>query len=143
MKWIGLILALAGLGIIVMLVYGANVSNPDILQQLHDEPNGTRAGIVMSLTLPSGKILPVNYLREGKQVFVGADGPWWRALAAGDVPVEMFIRGETIDGKARVVFDDPEYTREIFKRLRPNAPAWLPDWLNGYLVVIDLHHNLD
>lgn len=38
----------------------------------------------------------------------------------------------------RVVLDDPEYTRDLFSRLRPSAPKWLPDWLNAYLIVIDL-----
>ena len=34
--------------------------------------------------------------------------------------------------------DDAEYTRAVFQRLRPNVPKWLPDWLDAYLIVIDL-----
>jgi hypothetical protein len=36
------------------------------------------------------------------------------------------------------VLDDPEYTRDVFERLRPDVPAWLPSWLDAYLVVIDI-----
>lgn len=39
---------------------------------------------------------------------------------------------------ARAILDDPEYTRSVFERLRPNVPDWLPDWLDAYLIVIDL-----
>ena len=71
-------------------------------------------------------------------MFAGADGRWWRAFRDGDVPVSVLIKGERLSGKARVVLDDPEYTRDVFSRLRPAAPKWLPDWLNANLIVIDL-----
>ena len=48
------------------------------------------------------------------------------------------IKGEALTGSATVVLDDPEYTDEIFLRLRPTKPEWLPDWLNGKLIVINL-----
>jgi hypothetical protein len=53
-------------------------------------------------------------------------------------PVKLVIKGEKFTGSATVVLDDPEYTQEIFERLRPTAPEWLPDWLNGKLFVIEL-----
>ena len=34
--------------------------------------------------------------------------------------------------------DDPDYIKDIFSRLRPTVPKWLPDALNGKLVVITL-----
>lgn len=80
----------------------------------------------------------MNDLREGNQVFAGADGSWWKALRDGDVPVRVMIKCEQLSGKARVVLDDPEYTRDVFSRLRPAAPQWLPEWLNASLIVIDL-----
>jgi len=83
-------------------------------------------------------MFPVNYLREGNLVFAGADGRWWREFREGNVPVTVEIRGEVFSGKASVVLDDPDYTRDVFKRLRPNVPKWLPLWLDAYLVVIEL-----
>jgi hypothetical protein len=50
----------------------------------------------------------------------------------------MLIRGAQLAGHATVVLDDPARTHDVFARLRPNAPAWLPDWLNGKLVVVDV-----
>ena len=59
-------------------------------------PNGERARKVMLLTLPSGRELPVNYLREGDRVYAGADGRWWRELAAGNAPVTVPDDDETV-----------------------------------------------
>jgi hypothetical protein len=92
----------------------------------------------MLLTLPDGRTLPVNYLREGDKVFAGADGRWWRAFREGDVPVTVLVKGETLSGRASAVLDDPEYTEDVFSRLRPTVPKWLPDALNGVLVVVTL-----
>ena len=142
MKWVLIgLLALVVLPVVLYLgtlVYFNLVGNDQVAEELKQNPEGDRANIVMLLTFPDGKVLPVNYLREGNQVFAGADGGWWRAFRDGDVPVTVFIKGEELAGRARVVLDDPEYTRDVFSRLRPTAPAWLPDWLNGNLVVIDL-----
>ena len=142
MKWVLIILA----AIIVLPVvlylgvlgYYNLVGNDRVAEELRNNPGGERANIAMLLTLPGGRVLPVNYLREDDQVFVGADGRWWRAFREGDVPVSVMIKGETLSGTARVVLDDPDYTREVFSRLRPTAPEWLPDWLNANLIVIDL-----
>ncbi|MXY51286.1 MAG: hypothetical protein F4Y86_01970 [Gammaproteobacteria bacterium] len=138
-----MILPVAAVGLLLVFwmglrVYFALVANERIARELRETPDGERAELVMLLGFPDGRELPVNYLREGKQVFVGADGRWWRAFREGDVPVKVLIKGEEYSGRARTVMDDPEYTRDVFVRLRPNVPKWLPDWLNAYLVVIDL-----
>lgn len=138
LKWILIILGILAAALLAFRAYFMLIGNPRVAAELRDNPQGERAGIVMLLELPDGRELPVNYLREGNQVFVGVDGRWWRLLREGNAPVTMLIRGETLTGKARVVFDDPTYKRAVFDRLRPTAPKWLPEWLDGHLVVIDL-----
>ena len=138
LKWTLIILGVLAAALLAFRAYILLVGNPRAVAELRNDPQGERAGIVMLLGLPDGRELPVNYLREGNQVFVGVDGRWWRVLREGNVPVTMLIRGETLTGKARVVFDDPAYKRAVFARLRPTAPTWLPEWLDGHLVVIDL-----
>ena len=142
MKWI-IIVPAAIVGILVVLLLGMRAYyavsvNAKVTQELRSDPQGERAERVMLLTFPDGKELPVNYLREGNQVFAGADGTWWRAFRDGDVPVQVLIKGEWLTGRARTVLGDPQYTQDVFARLRPTVPKWLPDWLNAYLVVIDL-----
>ena len=142
MKWILVSVAVA-VGIAALfylggLAYYSLVVNDRVIKELAEYPNGERANTVMLMTLPDGQQIPMNYLREGNQVFAGADGRWWRALRDGDVPVTLLIKGEELKGKARVVLDDPAYTNDVFKRLRPNVPKWLPNWLNANLIVIDL-----
>jgi len=137
LKWIAVtlvILVSAYFAIFFLLV------NPMILNEIKNEPSSEMAGEALVLTFSSGKEIPVNYLREGNQVFVGADGPWWREFEAGSMPVTLVIKGETFMGSATVVLDDPAYTHEIFMRLRPTVPEWLPEWLNGKLIVINLVH---
>lgn len=142
MKWLLIIpaavIVLAVTGFIGLRIYFAVSANPAVAQELRDDPHGERAALVMLLAFPDGRELPVNYLREGNQVFAGADGRWWRAFRRGDVPVRVFIKGQWLEGRARTVLDDPAYTRDVFARLRPKVPRWLPEWLDAYLVVIDL-----
>ena len=137
-KWLLIAVAAVVLLFLAMRVYFGLVANPAVVQELKRDPEGERAGIVMLLTLPNGRTLPVNYRREGNRVFAGADGRWWRALREGDAPVSVWIRGETFEGRAHVALDEEEYKREIFSRLRPDVPKWLPEWLDAHLVVIDL-----
>ena len=92
----------------------------------------------MLLTLPGGKELPVNYLREQDLVYVGIDGLWWRQFRAGAQPVRLLIKGEDLTGRARAVLDDPAYTEDVFSRLRPTAPTWLPGRMRGVLLEIVL-----
>jgi len=137
-KWLLIAVAAVVLLFLGMRIYYGLVANPAVVQELKDDPQGERASIVMLLTLPNGRTLPVNYRREGNRVFAGADGRWWRALREGDAPVSVWIRGATFEGRAHVALDDPEYKREVFARLRPDVPKWLPEWLDAHLMVIDL-----
>jgi hypothetical protein len=135
-KWlaIGIVILMLVLG--GFWFYNENVTNPRVAQDLIDNPTGERAQKVMLLDLPSGRQLPVNYLHEGNKVFVGADGRWWRELDGIDVTIT--IKGELLTGHAVTILDDPDYTHDVFSRLRPTAPDWLPDWLNGKLIEITL-----
>jgi len=135
------ILRLAGLILILAAGLWAYVNwymNGGVIEELEAHPEGQRAMETLLLTLPGGRRIPVNYLEEGATVFVAADGPWWRQFRGEGARVLLLIRGETRQGTARVVLDDPDYVAEVFARLRPDVPDWLPDWLDGKLVVITL-----
>jgi hypothetical protein len=134
------LLGLAGLLLIIggYAFYATQVVNPRVSMELRDQPDGARAARVMLLTMPDGRQIPVNYLREGNLVFAGADGPWWRAFAEGQVPVDVLIQGKTLRGLAHVSEGDRAYIEDVFTRLRPDVPTWLPLWLNAKLVVITL-----
>jgi hypothetical protein len=133
MKWLGIVLV----GGVVLLVCGAFIyswwTNPRVIRELREDPQGERAQEVMLLTLPSGKVLPVNYLRDGDTVYAAADFPWWRELRGEGGRGSVLIRGETLHGQIRAVEDDPELRESVFARLRPTAPRWM-----GTLVVIEL-----
>ena len=138
MKWVGI-------GLIVLLIIGfayravrMDEVNERVAQEIREHPDGERALRSMLLYLADGTMYPVNYLKEGEQVFMGIDGLWWREFRNDGAPVRMLLRGQEYTGHARVVLDDPAYKDDIFSRLRPTVPEWLPDWLNGKLVVIDL-----
>ena len=113
-------LALALLLVGVQL-YFEHVANPRVTRELRDDPDGERARRVMLLTLPSGREIPVNYLREGDVVYAAADGRWWRELSRAGGTVEVLVRGERRHGHGRAVVDDPARTAEVFRRLRPDA----------------------
>ena len=83
---IGLIVALA---MLFAGYYGylRFVSNPAVIAELKSADGGARAGRVMLVTLPDGRELPVNYLREGGTVFVGVDGRWWRQTSITTTPI--------------------------------------------------------
>ena len=133
MKWLVLMLTCG----VVLLVGGACVyswwTNPRVIRELREDPQGERAQKVMLLTLPSGKAIPVNYLRDGGTVYAAADFPWWRELRGDGGRGSVLIRGETLHGHIRAVEDDPELRTSVFDRLRPSAPRWA-----GTLVVIEL-----
>lgn len=138
LKW-----TLLGLVVLVVLavVYRAvtvDATNERVAQEIRANPDGDRARRSMLLYLPDGRMYPVNYLHEGNLVFMGIDGRWWREFRGEGAPVRMFIRGAELSGHGRVVLDDPAYVEDVFSRLRPTVPDWLPDWLNGKLVVITL-----
>jgi hypothetical protein len=132
MKWMAFALLF---GFVSIQAAGAcsRWANARTVCELRDHPDGVRAGRVMVLTLPSGKSLPVNYLREGNVVYAAADFPWWRVLRGGGGRGSVFIRGETLAGHVRAVEDDPALRNSVFDRLRPTAPRYF-----GTLVVIEL-----
>ena len=133
MKWLGI----GALTLALVLGGGACVYswviNPRVVRELREDPQGERAQKVMLLTLPSGRELPVNYLREGDTVYAGADGPWWREVRGEGGRGSVFILGETYEGHIRAIEDDPERREAVFARLRPNALSFA-----GTLVVIEL-----
>ena len=111
-------------------------SNARVAQEIRENPGGERARRTMLITLADGRMYPVNYLREDDLVYMAIDGRWWREFVGEGQPVEMLIQGVQLSGHATTVLNDPQYTADVFSRLRPRAPAWLPAWLNGKLVVI-------
>jgi hypothetical protein len=123
-----LILLVAG-----YLAYAALIVNPRVERELREEPDGERARKVMLIKLPSGRTIPVNYLREGGVVYAGADGRWWRELRGDGATVELLVRGQTLTGRARAIEDDPDHRAAVFSRLRPTAPRF-----TGTLVQVDL-----
>ena len=131
-----------GVGILIGLlgayaVFFSLVINPAVENELRTNPAGEEAQEAMLLTV-NGKTRPVNYLKEGDTVYVGVDGRWWRSFQDDGAQVSMLIQGEVFKGHGVVVLDDQAYVDEVFSRLRPTAPEWLPDWLNGKLVVITI-----
>jgi hypothetical protein len=138
MKWtaitIGTLAALSGASALFFNL----VINPAVMEEIRTNPTGEEAQEAMLLTF-EGKTLPVNYLKEDNTVYMGVDGRWWRAFTGDGLPVSMLIQGETFKGRGVVVLDDPAYVEEVFSRLRPTAPEWLPPWLNGKLVVITIN----
>lgn len=132
MKWLTLALV-----IVVPLLFSAcaysSWANARVVEELQNEPDGERAQKVMLLTLPSGKSIPVNYLRDGEVVYAAADFPWWRELRGEGGRGRVLIRGETLKGQVRAVEDDAELRDSVFERLRPTAPR-----IFGTLIMIDL-----
>ncbi len=114
-------------------IFVTRVGNPWVVSELRKDPDGARARRVMLITLPSGRIIPVNYLRQDDRVYAAADGRWWQQLRGQGAPVELLVRGETLVGHARAIEDEPDHRSAIFDRLRPSAPK-----LFGTLIQIDL-----
>ena len=133
MRWL-VIVALALALLFVLLVVGFRlIYNPMIVRELRNQPDGDRAQKVMLIKLPSGKEIPVNYLRDPGVVYAASDSTWWRELSGEGAPVSLWIQGEELEGFARAIEDQPEHRQEVFRRLRPTAPKWM-----GVLVEIRL-----
>ncbi len=133
MKWIAIIAVAAFLLLGGSACFYSMITNPRVVEELREDPQGERAKKVMLITLPSGKAIPINYLREGQTVYGAADFPWWRELREGGGRGSVFIQGETLEGHIRAVEDDPELRKSVFGKLRPTAPSW-----TGTLIVVDL-----
>ncbi|MDG1207129.1 MAG: hypothetical protein P8N51_17305 [Pseudomonadales bacterium] len=136
--WIMSTIIVLGLLFVGLKYYAEQIANPRVIKEIINNPNGGRAALVALIDLPSGRSVPVNYLQQDNLVFIGVDGGWWREFASAPTQVQLLIRGESLTGSAVVVLDDPDYTNQVFLKLRPTAPKWLPAWLNGKLVVITL-----
>ena len=130
---IGVVLALLLAGASLYYIY---IVNPKVVVELQTQPTGQRAQRVMLLTLPSGSTIPVNYLKEGSIVYVGADGRWWRDFRDPGEDVEILVQGVPLKGHAIAITNDRKYRDEVFKRLRPTAPTWFPEWAKGVLIEI-------
>lgn len=137
-KWIVLfLLAVPAIGIGYMALT-MDDRNAAVAAEIVSQPDGERARKSMLIYLEDGRMYPVNYLWEDNMVYMGIDGRWWRAFKAPGAPVRMLIRGEEYTGHATAVLDDQQRTDDVFSRLRPTAPEWLPAWLNGKLVAIEI-----
>lgn len=141
-------LALIAAAIMSLLVAGyiayvTMIGNPRVVADLKEDPMGERAERAMLLTLPDGKTIPVNYLREDNRVYAGADGAWWRAFEGEGATVTLLIQGEVLTGQATVELQDQAFIDNVFSRLRPTVPEWLPNWANGKLVIVDLKVSAD
>ena len=115
------------------------VGNPRVIAELQSEPDGQLSDLVGILTLPDERKIPVNYLHRNKQVFLGADGPWWRDFRGDGAEVAVWIKGNEFRGIATVKLGDSATKDRVFPIIRPRVPEWLPDFLNAKLVVIQLY----
>jgi len=124
MKRLGIAVAVVvglALGLPLLMSVHARMTNPDVAQEVRANPTGERAAKVMLLTLPSARMIPVDFLLEDGRVYAGADGRWWKELEGGPHTVKVFVLGESFAGRARAVLDDSTYTKDVFTRLRPDA----------------------
>lgn len=101
--------------------FTVRVGNPRVARELLENPDGERASKVMLLTLPDGERIPVNYLAQGDFVYAAADGRWWRQLQGDGAEIRVLVQGRKTVGLGRAVLDDPDYTKRIFRELRPRA----------------------
>ena len=138
-----IVLAILTVLIIGYGVYVTSIGNSGVVAELKQNPMGERAERAMLLAFPDGKTIPVNYLREDNRVYAGADGAWWRAFDGEGAAVTLLIQGEALTGHATVELRDQEFIDDVFSRLRPTVPEWLPDWANGKLVIVDLKVSAD
>lgn len=141
LKWTAIVVGALILIMGTAAIFFSQVVNPAVMEELRTNPTGKEAQEAMLLTY-GDKVLPVNYRKEGNSVFIGVDGRWWRDFEDEGAPVSMLIQGEVYNGHAVVVLDNKPYVDEIFSRLRPTAPEWLPDKLNGKLVVITIEDSV-
>lgn len=70
------------------------------------------SGSVLLLTFSgrrSGKryTTPMSYVREGDEIFMSTEAPWWRNLEGG-VEVAVRMRGKVLSGIAESVTDEDE-----------------------------------
>ena len=118
LKWIVIGVLIVCVVFIGYRIYGSDVINARVAEEIRANPQGERAKRAMLVTLADGRMYPVNYLREESLLFMGIDGRWWRDLVGDGQPVVMLIQGENLKGHAKTVLDKPEYIADIFSRFR-------------------------
>ena len=130
-------------GVVVLLVVGTvamkwrgDTVNTRVMNEIRSEPFGERARKTMIVTLEDGRVYPVNFLREDGRVYMGIDGLWWRVFQGEGSRVQMEINDQIVTGTGVVILDDPARVDDVFSRLRPTVPEWLPRAVNGKLVEI-------
>ena len=130
-------------GVVVLLVVGTvamkwrgDTVNTRVMNEIRSEPFGERARKTMIVTLDDGRVYPVNFLREDGRVYMGIDGLWWRVFRGAGSRVQMEINDQIVTGTGVVILDDLARVDDVFSRLRPTVPEWLPRALNGKLVEI-------
>jgi hypothetical protein len=138
MLWIVAALALLVGASWGLKAYTEFVTNPRVIAELEARRDSERASRVTVMYFDDGATIPVNYLKDGSTVYVGADGRWWRRFRAPGSRVTLLIEGQLSKGHGVAILDDPERTREVFDRLRPAVPRWLPRALDAVLVEISL-----
>lgn len=131
------------IGVVVLLVVGTvamkwrgDTVNARVMNEIRSDPFGERARKTMIATLEDGRVYPVNYLREDGRVYMGIDGLWWRVFQGEGSRVQMEINDQIVTGTGVVILDDPARVDDVFSRLRPTVPEWLPRALNGKLVEV-------
>ena len=130
-------------GVVVLLVVGTvamkwrgDTVNTRVMNEIRSDPFGERARKTMIARLEDGRVYPVNYLREDGRVYMGIDGLWWRVFRGEGSRVQMEINDQIVTGTGVVILDDPARVDDVFSRLRPTVPEWMPRSLNGKLVEI-------
>ena len=87
---------------------------------------------------------PVNYLRDGREILLTTDSPWWKNLRGG-APVVLRLRGREVAGVAEPVTDEgavaaaiaammkrfPRYGRIIGVRCGPDGRPHAVDLANA------------
>ena len=130
-------------GVVALLVVGTvamkwrgDTVNTRVMNEIRSDPFGERARKTMIVTLDDGRVYPVNFLREDGRVYMGIDGLWWRVFRGAGSRVQMEINDQIVTGTGVVILDDLARVDDVFSRLRPTVPEWLPRALNGKLVEI-------
>ena len=79
LKWLAIVVGVLAFGFIALRAYFGLVANPSVAKELHEDPQGERAGIVMLLTLPGDRVLRrrrwtlVAHAPRGRRSREGAD----------------------------------------------------------------------
>jgi F420H(2)-dependent quinone reductase len=66
--------------------------------------------------------LPVSYERQGATLLVYTRHGWWKNLRGG-VPVQVVLRGHTLDARAEAVTDPAEVTAAVTAYIAGHGPA--------------------